>query len=63
MKLSESIARQQALLEKHGDLDLLDGEDWPIKDLEVQEASKEQLHFWGMNPKEPYKFVRIKPDN
>ena len=63
MKLSESIALQQKLLELHGDLDLLDGEDWPVFDLKVEQASEGQLKYWGMDPKVPFKFVRVVPDN
>ena len=63
MKLSESIAAQQKLLKEHGDLDLLDGEDWPIARLKVEQASEGQLQYWGMDPKVPFKFVRIVPDN
>lgn len=63
MKLSESIAAQQKLLEEHGDLDLLDGEDWPIARFKVEQASEGQLQYWGMDLKVPFKFVRIVPDN
>ena len=63
MKLSESIALQQKLLAEHGDLDLLDGEDWPILNLTVEVATEGQKQFWGMNVSEEFKFVRIQPDN
>ena len=62
MKLSESIALQQKLLEQHGDLELLDGEDWPISNLVVETATEGQKCYWGMNPNEEFKFIRIVPD-
>ena len=63
MKLSESIALQQKLLEEHGDIDLLDAEDWNILELKVEQATVGQLKYWGMDPNEPFKFVRLVPDN
>lgn len=49
MLLSELIALAQATLAKHGDIEVLDGEEYVVDGMVVDVASDAQKEYWGVD--------------
>jgi hypothetical protein len=59
MKLSDLIKQAQATMDEHGDLDVLDHDEYSIGSIEVADATPSQLKWWGQPPDEPFRYAQI----
>jgi hypothetical protein len=63
MKLSEAISKMQQLLEANGDIDLLENENFPVRDIIARVPSKGELEYWGCDPNDKTPIAQIIADN
>jgi hypothetical protein len=59
MKLSQLILVCQAALADHGDVDILDADEYQVCGLDVHEATEGQKEYWGDDTEGVVKYAQL----
>ena len=63
MKLSEALAKIEKDIKEHGDIELLENENFPVADIIVRIPSEGELRYWGCDPNDKTPIAQIIADN
>ena len=63
MKLSEALAKIEKAIKEHGDIELLENENFPVADIIVRIPSERELRYWGCDPNYKTPIAQIIADN
>lgn len=63
MKLSEALAKIEKAIKEHGDIELLENENFPVADIIVRIPSEGELRYWGCDPNDKTPIAQIIADN
>lgn len=63
MKLSEALAKIEKAIKEHGDIELLENENFPVADIIVRIPSEGELRYWGCDPNDKTPIAQIIADS
>jgi hypothetical protein len=63
MKLSEALAKIEKAIKEHGDIELLENENFQVADIIVRVPTESELRYWGCDPADKTPIAQIIADN